>query len=59
MRCDGGAWMEAGKIVGKHSGVVPIRIPVNRCDKFELRLSGKGPFTILSMQREYYVGSEK
>lgn len=59
MRCDGGAWMEAGKIVGKHSGVVPIRIPVNRCDKFELRLSGKGSFTILSMQREYYVGSEK
>ena len=59
MRCDGGAWMEAGKIVGKHAGVVPIRIPVNRCDKFELRLSGKGPFTILSMQREYYVGSEK
>lgn len=58
MRCDGKRWMELGKIVGKSEGVVPIRIPVNRCDKFELRLSGKGEFVLHSMLREFHVGSE-
>ena len=60
IRCDGGAWLEAGTVVGKMADVVPIMIPINRCDKFELRLEGKGPCTILSMQREFYVsGSNK
>ena len=58
IRCDGGEWREAGKIVGKTEAVVPIRIPINRCDKFELELSGKGECTILDIMREFYVGSE-
>jgi hypothetical protein len=56
IRCDDGRWAELGRIVGKMRGVVPIRIPINRCDKFELRLEGKGECTIHSMLREYYVG---
>lgn len=56
VRTDGGAWREAGKIIGRSYEVVPIRIPINRCDKFELRLSGKGKCTVLSMMREFYVG---
>lgn len=59
MRCDDGAWMKVGQVIGRCSGIVPIRIPVNRCDKFELKLSGKGKFTLQSMLREFYVGSEK
>lgn len=58
IRCDGGEWREAGKIVGKTEAVVPIRIPINRCDKFELELSGRGECTILDIMREFYVGSE-
>lgn len=58
MRCDGKRWMEMGKIVGKSEGVVPIRIPVNRCDKFEIRLSGKGEFVLQSMIREFYISKE-
>lgn len=58
IRCDGGRWMELGKIVGKSDGVVPIRIPVNRCDKFEIKLRGKGEFVLRSMLREFYVSEE-
>lgn len=58
MRCDDGEWREAGKIVGRSNGVVPIILPVSRCDKFELELSGRGECTILDIMREYYVGSE-
>ncbi len=58
MRCDGKRWMEMGKIVGKSEGVVPIRIPVNRCDKFEIRLSGKGEFVLREMLREFYISKE-
>ena len=59
VRTDGGRWKECGKIIGRTNDVIPIRIPINRCDKFEIRLSGKGPCTILSMLREFRVRSEK
>lgn len=59
VRADGRAWREAGKIVGKRQDVVPVLIPVNRCDKFEIRLSGKGKCTVMSILREFYVGGEK
>ena len=58
LRFDGGAWLNAGKIVGKNENVIPVRIPINRCDKFELELSGKGECTILDIMREYYVAEE-
>lgn len=58
VRSDDGAWREAGKIVGANRGVIPIRLPIARCDKFELRLRGKGEFSILDILREYHVGSE-
>jgi hypothetical protein len=58
VRPDDGAWREAGQIVGKN-GIVPVAMPINRCDKFEIRLKGKGNFTIHSILREYAVGGEK
>lgn len=58
LRCDGMPWRPCCKVVGREYDVVPVRIPVNRCDKFEIRLRGKGPCTILSVLREFRVRSE-
>lgn len=58
-RCDDGAWMECGTVAGRSYDVVPMRIPFNRGDKFELRLRGKGPCGVLSVMREFTVGSER
>ena len=58
VRQDGGAWREVGQIVGNKFDVVSMRIPLTRCDKFELKFKGKGPCAILSLMREFSVGSE-
>lgn len=58
VRTDGQMWKECGRVVGNEQDVVPLRITPNRCDKFEIRLRGKGPCTILSNRREYSVGSD-
>lgn len=59
VRCDGGRWAECGKIVGRVDGVIPVMVPINRCDKFELKIEGKGPCTIHSILREYFVGGDR
>ncbi|MEA4934806.1 MAG: hypothetical protein VB071_14675 [Lawsonibacter sp.] len=59
VRCDGGRWREAGKIVGGESDVRTLPIAPNRCDKFEVRLSGKGDCGVLSLMREFRVESER
>ena len=59
LRLDNGPWNECGKVVGRTEDVVPMRLGVNRCDKFELRLRGKGPCTVLSVLWEFTVGSER
>lgn len=58
IRCDDGRWRECGKIVGREADSVPVLIPINRCDRFDVRLRGYGPCTILTMMLEYTVGSE-
>ena len=55
---DDGVWRDAGKLVGRKQDSIPLLIPINRCDRFELRLSGCGPCTILAMMLEYQIGSE-
>lgn len=57
-RCDGGLWKQAGKILGKDHDVIPLRFAIARCDRFEIRLSGRGPCTVMSMMREFSVGSD-
>jgi hypothetical protein len=59
MRFDGGVWQEAGKVIGKRQDVVPIMVPVNRCDKFEIRLRGAGKCRIHELMREFYVRGDK
>lgn len=58
MRCDGKPWKSCGKVVGRDVNVTSLRLSTNRCDKFELRLEGKGPCTILGISREFIVGSD-
>lgn len=58
-RCDDGPWTECGTVAGRTHDVVPMSLPFNRCDKFELRLRGKGPCAVLSIMREFTLGSER
>ncbi len=57
-RFDGKPWGEIATVVGKSFDAVPVRIPLGRSDKFELKLAGRGPCTILSILREFSVESE-
>ena len=54
-RVDGGPlWAVNG--VFTQGGTVTAPIRPGRCDKFEIRISGKGTCTILSMVREFRAG---
>lgn len=55
---DGSPWRESGKLLGRDADSIPVQIPVNRCDKFEVRLSGKGPCVVRAMALDYSVGSD-
>ena len=59
MRCDGGAWERCGEAAGAGNDVAVLPLLPNRCDKFELRLSGRGPCALLSLLREFRVGGER
>lgn len=58
MRCDGKPWRSCGRIIGSETNVTTMRLSGNRCDKFEIRLEGKSPCTILGISREFIVGSD-
>lgn len=58
VRYDDGKWREAGKILGRELDSIPVQLPINRCDKFDVRLSGYGPCTIKAMVLEYSMGSD-
>lgn len=58
MRCDGKPWKECGRLIGREVNVTRMRFAANRCDKFELRLEGKGPCAVLGISREFILGSD-
>lgn len=58
IKLDNKPWRQVGKLIGSVQDIATLRLPVNRCDKFELRLSGRGECTLLSLYREFYVGSD-
>lgn len=58
-RSGGGRWESCGKKVGKVDDAVTMVLPARRRDKWELRLHGEGPCTILGVLREFTVGSER
>ena len=56
VRCDDGRWVEIGRIVGEECDTKVLPIAVNRCDKFEIRLTGKGQLTVKNILRQFSVG---
>lgn len=58
VRFDNRKWQEVGKIIGRDMDSIPFQLPINRCDRFDVRLSGYGPCTIKAMQQEYAMGSD-
>lgn len=58
VRMDGGKWISCKRLYGKKVDVVPMQIPINRCDRLELKLRGQGHCTILGLALEYQVGSD-
>lgn len=60
MRFDGGEWLQVASIqnsAGKRSYYLPI-IP-RRSDHYRIRISGTGDWTLNSLVREEYTGSER
>lgn len=55
---DRGPWTLCGTLKGGTRDAVSMRLPIGRCDRFELKLSGEGACTLLSILREMHIGSE-
>jgi hypothetical protein len=57
--CDGEPWKKVGTMIGGMTrGASTWKLPLARCDKFEVRLEGAGPSTVLAMMRDYTIGSD-
>lgn len=59
LRCDGKPWQKIGTITGGTADTRTMTVALNRCDKFEVKIEGHGACALLSMLREYRVGSER
>ena len=59
IRCDGGEWKTLAfhkNTDGRRTAVLPIR--PNRCDRFQIRLSGRGYCRVESLVRRFRVGGD-
>lgn len=56
---DRNRWVPAARALGRKEQVTEFVLRTPRCDKMQLRLSGYGPMKILSMEREYTIGSRR
>ena len=59
IKSDDGRWIPVARKAGTQNHVQEFVIRTPRTDKIQLRLSGHGPMTILSMEREYTIGSRR
>ena len=58
VRYDEGEWTKYAEIEGKTNDVTPIRIGLERADKFEIKIEGVGECAILNLYREYHIMTE-
>lgn len=58
VREDRGQWREVYKTTAHRAMTVEAPLRPIRCDRFSVRLSGKGGCTLRAMERQYAVGSE-
>lgn len=59
MQEDGGKWRTVMTQTAKASVLKTAELPINRCDRFCVRISGIGKVVIRAMTREYITGSER
>lgn len=52
VRFDDVRWTQVGIAKG-HNGPIQMPVPLRRCDKFQIRLRGKGDCAVLEMVREF------
>ena len=57
VRTDGERWKQVA--MRTRGGAFTLPIPLHRCDRFEVRLSGNGTCAIQSMEREFTLGKER
>lgn len=55
--CDGAPFRQVFLSDRTRQGTILIPIRPQRCDSFTVRLSGRGGFTLLSLTREFQIGS--
>lgn len=58
VRADGGLWETAFVGHNEYASTATIPIKPNRCDSFEVRISGKGRCKVKSLVRKFSIGSE-
>lgn len=56
VREDDGQWKQAWSQVATHKLAHTVPLRIGRCDKFEIRLEGKGQTKIRAMEREFVQG---
>lgn len=59
IKSDDGRWIPVARQHGRKDRVLDFVVKTPRVDKVQLRLTGHGPMTILSMEREYTTGSRR
>ena len=55
IRYDGGRWQKAGVVTGRRDKTFWLPVPLRRCDRYEVRLRGKGDCLVLELLREYQL----
>lgn len=55
---DGGGFVQRALFDSMKKGLRPIALMPNRCERLEIRISGKGQCPIRSLERRFIVGSE-
>ncbi|MBQ3557868.1 MAG: hypothetical protein IJA11_08765 [Oscillospiraceae bacterium] len=58
VRFDDGRWMQVGILNGGGVGVEHMPVPLRCCNKFEVRLRGKGDCCVMKMVREYRLRAQ-
>jgi|GEM_PF-518273 len=59
VRCDRGPWRAVFSKSATETMTVNVPLKIGRCDRFSVRLSGKGECVIRSLEREFFVGSKR
>ena len=54
IKYDNNPWQEVAEFTRKQ-GVLDVPVPIRKCDTFKIKMTGKGPFTLLQLMREFSI----